>query len=84
MGRYVRYFFDRFQITKLRSFRLGEVINSAQTPSGRASTIIKIIRKYFMSAQWQHSAVRRKFGYFRVIAIILIVTAALCWGLTHI
>jgi hypothetical protein len=37
-----------------------------------------------MFAQWQHSAVRRKLGYFRVIAIILIVTAALCWGLTHI
>jgi hypothetical protein len=32
----------------------------------------------------QHSLVRQKSGYFSVIAIILIVTVALCWGLTHI
>jgi hypothetical protein len=32
----------------------------------------------------QHSPVREKSGYFGVIAIILIVTAALCWGLAHI
>jgi hypothetical protein len=32
----------------------------------------------------QHSLVRQKSGYFGVIAIILIVTVALCWGLTHI
>jgi hypothetical protein len=32
----------------------------------------------------QHLRVRQKFGYFGMIAIIMIVTAALCWGLTHI
>jgi purine-cytosine permease-like protein len=32
----------------------------------------------------QHLLVRQKFGYFGVIAIILIITVALCLGLTHI
>jgi hypothetical protein len=32
----------------------------------------------------QHSLVRQKFRYFGVIAVILIFTVALCWGLTHI
>ena len=32
----------------------------------------------------QHPSVRQKSGYFGVIAIVLIVTVALCWGLTHI
>jgi len=32
----------------------------------------------------QHPSVRQKSGYFGVIAIILIITVALCWGLTHI
>ena len=32
----------------------------------------------------QHPSVRQKSGYFGVIAIILIVAVALCWGLTHI
>ena len=32
----------------------------------------------------QHSPARRKSGYFGVIAIILIVAAALCWGLAHV
>jgi hypothetical protein len=30
------------------------------------------------------SLARQKSGYFGVIAVILIVTVALCWGLTHI
>jgi hypothetical protein len=32
----------------------------------------------------QHSSTRQKFGYFGVIAVILIVTVALCWGFAHI
>ena len=32
----------------------------------------------------QHSLVRQKFRYVGLIAVILIVTVALCWGLTHI
>jgi hypothetical protein len=32
----------------------------------------------------QHSLVRQKSGYFGVIAVILIFTVALCWGLTRI
>jgi hypothetical protein len=32
----------------------------------------------------QHSLVRQKFRYVGVVALILIFTAALCWGLTHI
>jgi hypothetical protein len=32
----------------------------------------------------QISSVRQKFGYFGMMAAILIVTAALCWGLAHI
>jgi hypothetical protein len=32
----------------------------------------------------QLSLVRQKSGYFGLIAVILIVTVALCWGLTHI
>jgi hypothetical protein len=32
----------------------------------------------------QHSPVRQKSGYFGLIAIILIVAAALCWGFAHI
>ena len=32
----------------------------------------------------QLSLVRQKFRYFGVIAVILIFTVALCWGLTHI
>jgi hypothetical protein len=32
----------------------------------------------------QHSLVWQKFRYVGVIAVILIVTVALCWGLTHI
>jgi hypothetical protein len=31
-----------------------------------------------------HSSARQKFAYFRVIAIVLIVVAALFWGLAHI
>jgi hypothetical protein len=66
--------------------RLGEVINSDQTPSVRASKLRrKLFWKQFQGHEMlQHSLVRQKFGYFRVIAVILIVTAALCWGLTHI
>jgi hypothetical protein len=48
-----------------------QVSNFAQTPSSR------ILMQH-------HSLVRQKFGYFRVIAITIIVTAALCWGFTHI
>ncbi len=32
----------------------------------------------------QHSLARRKSGYFGVITMILIVLAALCWGLAHV
>ena len=32
----------------------------------------------------QISSFRQKFGYFGMMAAILIVTAALCWGLAHI
>ena len=32
----------------------------------------------------QHSLGRQKFRYVGLIAVILIVTVALCWGLTHI
>jgi hypothetical protein len=32
----------------------------------------------------QHSLVRQKFRYVGVIAVILMITVALCWGLTHI
>ena len=32
----------------------------------------------------QHSSVRQRFRYFGVIAVILIFTVALCWGLAHI
>jgi hypothetical protein len=32
----------------------------------------------------QHSPARQKAGYFAVIAMILIVAAALCWGLAHV
>ena len=32
----------------------------------------------------QLSLVRQKSRYFGVVAVILIVTVALCWGLTHI
>jgi hypothetical protein len=32
----------------------------------------------------QRLLVRPKFRYFGVIAVILIFTVALCWGLTHI
>jgi hypothetical protein len=32
----------------------------------------------------QHLLVRQKSGYFGVIAVVLIVAAALCWGLAHI
>jgi hypothetical protein len=32
----------------------------------------------------QHSPARQKVGYFGVIAMILIVAAALCWGLAHV
>jgi hypothetical protein len=32
----------------------------------------------------QHSSARQSFRYFGVIAIFLIVTVGLCWGLTHI
>jgi hypothetical protein len=37
-----------------------------------------------VSALRQHLSVRQKFRYVGVIAVILIVTVALCWGLTHI
>jgi len=32
----------------------------------------------------QHSPARQKPGYFGVIAMILIVAAALCWGFAHV
>jgi hypothetical protein len=32
----------------------------------------------------QRSPIRQKSGYFGIIAIILIVAAALCWGLAHV
>jgi hypothetical protein len=32
----------------------------------------------------QHSLVRQKFRFARVIALLLIFTVALCWGLIHI
>jgi flagellar biogenesis protein FliO len=32
----------------------------------------------------QQSPARQMFGYFGVIAMILIVVAALCWGFAHI
>jgi site-specific recombinase XerD len=32
----------------------------------------------------QHSSVRQRFRYFSVIAMFLIVTVGLCWGLAHI
>jgi hypothetical protein len=62
------------------------VINLAQTPSVRVSKKVKIIvgSNSKVTEMLQHLLVRQKFGYFGVIAIILIVTAALCWGLTHI
>ena len=37
-----------------------------------------------MTQVQQISSVRQKFGYFGMMAAILIVTAALCWGLAHI
>jgi len=47
----------------------------AQTRIGLAISVAKM---------QQHSSVRQKSGYSGVIAIILIVTVALCWGLAHI
>jgi hypothetical protein len=32
----------------------------------------------------QHSPARQKAGYFGVIAMIVIVAVALCWGLAHV
>jgi hypothetical protein len=62
------------------------VINLAQTPSVRVSKKAKINvgNNSKVTEMLQHLLVRQKSGYFDVIAIILIVTAALCWGLTHI
>jgi hypothetical protein len=47
----------------------------AQTRTGLAISIAEMQRL---------PSVRQKSGYFAVIAIILIVAVALCWGLTHI
>jgi hypothetical protein len=63
------------------------VSNFAQTPSRRASRNYwkNLLRSNFKVTQVQQiSSVRQKFGYFGMIAAILIVTAALCWGLDHI
>jgi hypothetical protein len=67
-----------------RRFR---VSNFAQTPSRRASRsrLKNLLGCYFKVTQVQQiSSVRQKFGYFGMMAAILIVTAALCWGLAHI
>jgi hypothetical protein len=43
---------------------------------------VKLLLK--VTQMQQDSLVRQKPRYFGVIAVILIVTVALCWGLTHI
>jgi len=62
------------------------VINSAQTPSVRASKKAKIIvgSKLKVTEMLQHLLVREKSGYFGGDRRSLIVAAALCWGLAHI
>jgi hypothetical protein len=64
-----------------------KVSNFAQTPSTRASRSCweNLLGSNFKVTQVQQiSSVRQKFGYFGMMAAILIVTAALCWGLAHI
>jgi hypothetical protein len=70
---------------------IGEVINSAQTPTSRASRVrwrsyrssFKVEFQMVIEIR-QHSPARQKSGYFGVIAIILIVATGLCWGFAHI
>jgi hypothetical protein len=71
--------------------KIGEVINSAQTPTSRASRVrwrlcqSKFQGEFQMVTEMrQHSPARQQFGYFGVIAISLIVAAALCWGFAHV
>ena len=68
---------------------IGEVIDSAQTSSGLASIVDRKFMSWQFKAEFQMtskmlSSARQKFAYFRVIAIVLIVVAALFWGLAHI
>jgi hypothetical protein len=58
------------------------VSNFAQTLSRRRA---KLFRSNFSVTEMPENSVgQQKFSYFGVIAIILIVMVALCWGLTHI
>jgi hypothetical protein len=61
------------------NFRLGEVINSAQTPEQLCEQ--NYSGNYKMQQHWP---IRQMPRYFGVIVVILIVAAALCWGLAHI
>jgi hypothetical protein len=58
------------------------VINFAQTPSSHAARKCGPISP--VTQMRQNLFVRQRFKYFRVIAIFVVVTAALCWGLAHI
>ena len=71
--------------------KLGEVINSAQTPSSRASRVsgrdkYEVFQGEFrmITEMRQHSPARQEPRYFGAITIILIVAAGLCWGFAHI
>jgi len=66
------------------------VINSAQTPTGRASYSALEITSKRLQGEFQMvtemlrlSPARPKSGYFGVITIVLIVAVGLCWGFAH-
>jgi hypothetical protein len=42
------------------------------------------VKMFTVTQMRQNLFVRQRFRYFGVIAIFLVVTVALCWGLAHI
>jgi hypothetical protein len=57
-----------------------ETSNYRERSLTRRGPVLQLV----LAEMQQHPSVRQKSGYVGVIAIVLIVTVALCWGLTHI